>query len=130
MYEAFESVLMKQMKLEPIMQSEVSQKEKTGIVMHIYGVQKDGADESIHRAAIETDIEDRPWTWGEGEGKSGVHGEGRAGTYTTIHKTEPTGIGRVMHRTQTRALQQPKGVGWGGRSEGGSKGRGRMYTYD
>ena len=36
----FESVLMRWMKLEPIMQSEVSQKEKYqyGILMHIYGV--------------------------------------------------------------------------------------------
>ena len=31
--------------------------------------------------------------------------------------------------TQTGALYQPRGVGWGGRWEGGSKGRGYMYTY-
>ena len=37
---AFESVLMKWMKLEPIIQSEVSQKEKHqySILMHIYGI--------------------------------------------------------------------------------------------
>ena len=37
---AFESVLMKWMKLEPVIQSEVSQKEKYqyGILMHIYGI--------------------------------------------------------------------------------------------
>ena len=29
--------------------------------------------------------------------------------------------------TQTEALYQPRGVGWGGRWEGGSKGRGYMY---
>ena len=36
---AFESVLMRRMKLEPIIQSEVSQKEKHqySILMHIYG---------------------------------------------------------------------------------------------
>ena len=36
----FESVLMRWMKLEPIMQSEVSQKEKHqySILMHIYGI--------------------------------------------------------------------------------------------
>ena len=36
----FESVLMKWMKLEPIIQSEVSQKEKYqyNILMHIYGI--------------------------------------------------------------------------------------------
>ena len=38
--EAFESVLMRWMKLEPIMQSEVSQKVKHqySILMHIYGI--------------------------------------------------------------------------------------------
>ena len=37
---AFESVLMRWMKLEPIMHSEVSQKEKHqySILMHIYGI--------------------------------------------------------------------------------------------
>ena len=37
---AFESVLMRRMKLEPIIQSEVSQKEKHqySILMHIYGI--------------------------------------------------------------------------------------------
>ena len=37
---AFESVLMRQMKLEPIIQSEVIQKEKYqySILMHIYGI--------------------------------------------------------------------------------------------
>ena len=37
---AFESILMRWMKLEPIIQSEVSQKEKHqySILMHIYGI--------------------------------------------------------------------------------------------
>ena len=37
---AFESVLMRWMELEPIIQTEVSQKEKHqyGILMHIYGI--------------------------------------------------------------------------------------------
>ena len=30
--------------------------------------------------------------------------------------------------TQTGALYQPRGVGWGERWEGGSRGRGYMYT--
>ena len=43
----FESVLVKWMILEPIIQSEVSQKEKNKycILMHIYGIRKDGTDE-------------------------------------------------------------------------------------
>ena len=41
---SFESVLMRWMKLEPIIQSEVSQKDKDqySILMHIYGILKDG----------------------------------------------------------------------------------------
>ena len=31
--------------------------------------------------------------------------------------------------TQTGALYQPRGVGWGGRWEGVSRGRGHMCTY-
>ena len=43
----FESVLMRWMKLEPIIQSEVSQKEKhqCSILMHIYGIWKDATPE-------------------------------------------------------------------------------------
>ena len=53
--EQFESVLMRWMNLEPIMQSEVSQIEKTKyhILIHIYIISKDGTDERICRAAME-----------------------------------------------------------------------------
>ena len=45
----FESVLMRWMKLEPIIQSEVSQKDKHqySILMHVCGILKDGNDNSI-----------------------------------------------------------------------------------
>ena len=51
----FKSVLMKGMKLEPIIQSEVSQKEKDKyhILTHIYGIYKNGVEEFIYRAAME-----------------------------------------------------------------------------
>ena len=39
------------------------------------------------------------------------------------------GLRCMAQETQTGALYQPRGVGWGGRWEGGSKGRGYMYTY-
>ena len=50
-----ESVLISWMNLEPIIQSEVSQKEKYKyhILTHIYGIQKDGINEFICRAAME-----------------------------------------------------------------------------
>ena len=57
---------MRWMNLEPVIQSEVSQKEKKKycILTHIYGIQKDGTDEPICRARMEiptqrTDL----WTW-------------------------------------------------------------------
>ena len=39
------------------------------------------------------------------------------------------GICCMAQETQTEALYQPIGVGWGGKWEGGSKGTGYMYTY-
>ena len=46
---AFESVLTRWMKLEPIIQTEVSQKEKHqySILTHIYGIYKDGNNDPI-----------------------------------------------------------------------------------
>ena len=51
---AFESVLMRSMNLEPIIQSEVSQKEKDKycILTHIYGIYKNGSEEFIYRAGM------------------------------------------------------------------------------
>ena len=52
----FESVVMRWMNLEPIIQSEVSQKEKDNyrILTHIYGIEKNGSEEFIYRAAMES----------------------------------------------------------------------------
>ena len=52
---AFESVLMRWMNLEPIIQSEVSQKEKDKyhILTHIYGILKSGSEEFIYRETME-----------------------------------------------------------------------------
>ena len=51
----FESVLIRWMNLEHIIQSEVSQKEteKHHILMHIYGIYKNGSEEFIYGAAVE-----------------------------------------------------------------------------
>ena len=67
----FESVLMRWMKLEPIIQSEVNQKDKHqySILMHIYGILKDGNDNPICRTEKETQMYRTDiWTMGEGEG--------------------------------------------------------------
>ena len=49
---------MRWMKLEPIIQSEVSQKEKHqySIIMHIYGIYKDGTDNPVCKTAKETQM--------------------------------------------------------------------------
>ena len=53
---AFESVLMRWMNLEPVIQSEVSQKErnKYSRLIHIYGIKKNDTDEPIYREGMET----------------------------------------------------------------------------
>ena len=55
---AFESVLMRWMKLEPIIQNEVSLKEnhQYSILTHIYGIQKGGNDDLICETAKETQM--------------------------------------------------------------------------
>ena len=67
----FKSVLMRWMKLEPIIQNEVSQREKhqNSILMHIYGIQKDGNDDLICKTAGDTDVKNRLLD-SMGEGKS------------------------------------------------------------
>ena len=70
---AVESVLTSWMKLEPIIQSDVSQKEKYqyGILTHIYGIQKDGNDDLMGRTTKETDVKNRLLDSG-GEGQGGM----------------------------------------------------------
>ena len=55
---SFESVLMRWMKLEPIIHSEVSQKDKDQYsnIMHIYGILKDGNDNPIYKTEKETQM--------------------------------------------------------------------------
>ena len=54
----FESVLMRRIKLEPIIQSEGSQKEKQqySILTHIYGIWKDGNNNPVRKTAKETQM--------------------------------------------------------------------------
>ena len=56
------NLLMRWTQLEPIIQSEVSQKEKYKyhILTHIYGILRDGTDEFIFRVAVENQTENRP----------------------------------------------------------------------
>ena len=85
----------------------------------------------------------REQTYGHGEkgAEDEMYGKSNMETYMTIGKIVsqwefvveiPQQYGFHRNRaqeTQPGALYQPRGVEWGGRSEGGSKGRGYMYTY-
>ena len=55
----FESVVMRWMNLEPVIQNEVSQKkkEKCRILTHMYAIQKDDTDEPILREGMETQMQ-------------------------------------------------------------------------
>ena len=66
---AFESVLMKLMNLEPTIQSEVSQKgkDKYHNLTRIYRIQKNITEEFIYRATVEKQTQGIDlWTWQEG----------------------------------------------------------------
>ena len=66
------SFVMMWMNLQSVIQSEVSQKEKNKyhILMHTYGLQKNGTNERIWRGGIEMQIQRMDmWTWGDGRGR-------------------------------------------------------------
>ena len=65
--------------------SEVSQKKKKKyILMHTYGIQKDGTDKAICRAAGETQTQTRRGA----EGAGGMCGDSNRETYTTTRTIE------------------------------------------
>ena len=79
------------MNLEPIIQREVSQKDKNKyhVLTHIYGLYKDGTDEIICGAA--TRHRHREQTYGRRvgeEGDGGIYGESNMETYITICKID------------------------------------------
>ena len=96
---------------------------------HVYGIWKAGTDEPICRAAVEMQ------TWGRDVGTVREGGGGRkeraAGKHTSLHvKLDSPWKFAVWHRElKSRAPWQPRGVGWGGRWEGGSGGRGHTHTF-
>ena len=78
----FEAVVVRWMKLESVIQSEVSQEEKNKhcILTHIYGIQKIGTDEPICREEIEMEMQ-RTNLWTQS-------GEERAGQTERIALTQ------------------------------------------
>ena len=59
-----------------------------------------------------------------------MYGKSNMETYITICKVDSQRECAVcLRELKSGALYQPRGVGWGGRQEGGSRGKGHMYTY-
>ena len=83
---AFESVLMRWMNLGPIIQSEVSQKEKDKyhILTHIYGIWKNITEEFIYRATMEKLIYRIDLWSGERGGGGEMYRKSNMDTYITI----------------------------------------------
>ena len=124
---AFESILMRWMNLEPIIQSELSQKNKHNILMHIYGIQVDGTDEPICRATMETEscgLVDRV------RGKERVGQMGRVAWKHTLPYVKQISSGNFLYDSGTQTevsnnLERWHGVRSGREVEEGEN----MYTY-
>ena len=101
----FELVLMRWMKLEPIIQSEVSQKDKHqySILMHIYRILNDGNDNPICKTEKrDTDVQNRLWnSVGEGEGE--MFGE---------NSIETSILSRVKQITSPGWMHEVSAQGW------------------
>ena len=85
----FDSVLMRRMILEPIIQSEVNKKEKDKyhVLTHIYGIWKDGTHDPTCRAAKETAVKNRLLN-SVGEGEWDDLREQCCNVYVTIYKRD------------------------------------------
>ena len=117
---SFESVLMRWIKLEPIIQSKVSQKDKEhySILTHIYGIYKDGNGNPICKTEKETQMYRTDfWTLWD---KARVGCFERTACILSIVKqiTSPGG----MHETSVLAwcTGRPRGIGWRRQWERGS----------
>ena len=104
---------MRWMNLEPVIQNEVSQKEKDKchILTHIYRIQKNGTDEFIYRTAKQT----------YGHGERGAEGEmyGKSNmeltlSYVKLIDIRNSGICCMAQETQTGSVStQSDGIGDG-----------------
>ena len=119
---SFKSVLMRCMKLEPIIQCEVSQKDKDqySILMHIYGIKKDGNDNPICKTISDTEVENRLLD-SVGEGERGMFWENSIETNILSNVKQIASPG-WMHETSAQGwcTGKTRGMEWGGRWERGS----------
>ena len=111
----FDSVLIRWINLEPIIKSEVSQKEKKLLYINAYiwnlkrwywliYLQSSNRDSDIKKRHVDT----------VGEGEGGTDWESSVGTYTlTYVKLDSQWKITIRHRElKSGALWQPRGMGW------------------
>ena len=120
---SFESVLMRWMKLEPFIQSEVSQKDKDQysilkciymefrkmVMMTLYAKQK-----KRHRCTEQT------WTLWERARVGCFERTTLKHVYYLWWNRSPAQVGCMRQVLRSGTLGRPRGMGWGGRWEGGS----------
>ena len=116
----FESVLVRWMNLEPIIQSEVSQKEKDKycILTHIHGIQKNGTEEFYLRSSNgETDIENRLMDMGRGEER--VRCMERVTWKLTLPHVKQIANGNLLYGSgNSNRGSVSNQEGWGGEGDG------------
>ena len=113
----FESVLMRCMKLEPIIQGEVSQKDKHqySILMHICGIQKDGNNNPICKTDKETQMYRTDfWTLWEKVRVGWSERTALKHIYYQVWNRSPVLVGCMRQVLRAGALGWPRGMGWGG----------------
>ena len=118
----FESVLRRWMKLEPIIQSEVSQKEKHqySTLTHIYGIQKDGNNNPVWDTAKEIQMYRQSFgLCGRWQGWDGL-GEWHWNMYNIIYEMNHKSRFDAWYRMLgSGALGWPRGMVQGGDVGGG-----------
>ena len=127
----FQSVLVRWMSLEPVIQSDISQKEKNKYctITCVCGIYKNGTDEPICRAAMDSQTQRADlWTWGRQAGEGGMKGESNMEIYTLTY-VKQISSGNLLYDSgksnQISVTIQRYGMGW----EKGSRRREHMYTY-
>ena len=117
------------MDLESVIQSEVSQKEQNKyILMHICGIQKNGTDEPICRAGIETQTQRMDmWTRGR-EGAGGMNWEIRF-DINRVPCVKQIASGNLLYSTGSSAQCSVMAQRGGMEGQGGPRARGNMDTY-
>ena len=113
------------MNLEPIIQSEISQKEKDKyhLLVPIYGIQEKVLKNLFTGQQWRNRHREQTCGDGEREGEGEIYGKSNMETYTTIRKIDSQREFAVYLRNSNRGSVSTRGVEWKGRWEGGSKGR-------